>query len=201
MTLDNDYVLPDWSSRRALGNVGTVTGNSVSDCYLGLVAVPSGALRISDNTISNCVRPIVVGENEYDADSSTVVENSIAGCVFPPEVDGQQILLRLPDEPTVSIGPDRSIGVVDSLLTMPVGTVITFDCGAVLTLTTPVKTSNPYIAGSPLELRGTVTVADIPPNAYGIVTGPKTPAQASAAGDGNQDPNGPRVPHPPPAEP
>lgn len=147
MSLDNDYVLPEWSSRRALGNFGIVTGNSVSDCYLGLVAVPSGALRISGNTISDCVRPLVAGQNQYAADSSTVVENSITGCAFPPEVDGQQILLRLPDGPTVTIGLDRSISVVDSLLTIPVGAVVTFDGGGVLTLTAPVNTSHPYIAG------------------------------------------------------
>lgn len=201
MTLDNDYVLPDWSSRRALGNVGIVSGNTVSDCYLGLVAVPSGDLRITGNTISDCVRPLLAGENEYNSDSSSIHENSITGCVFPPEVNGQQILLPLPEGPTVSTGPDRSISVVDSFLKMPVGTVVTFGDGAVLTLTSPVDTSRPYIGGSPLELHGTVTVADIAPNTYGIATGLSSPSNTETSADASQDPNAPAGPEPPPGGP
>lgn len=191
MTLDNDYVLPDWSSRRALGNVGIVAKNEVSDCYLGLVAVPSGTLEINRNIISNCVRPLIAGPNEYNADSSSIVDNSINNCVFPPEVDGRQILLRLHDSSIIPPGPNRTVSVVDSFLPMPVGAVVTFDCGAALTLSEPVKKSHPYSIGTPLKLRGTVSVAEIPPDTHGVVTGLSNPAFVKAGGDRSHDPNAP----------
>ena len=169
MSLDNDFVLPDWSARGALGNTGTVTRNVISDCYLGLVAVPAGALKISANVIFDCVRPILVGENEYSAQSSTIVSNLITGTAYPPEIDGTQRLLRAPDSSTVTVGEDKDVAVVDSFLKLPVGTAITFSGGGILTLTKAVPKSHPFIKGSPLQLFGDVTVADIGPDEYGLV--------------------------------
>jgi len=169
MSLDNDFVLPDWSARGALGNTGTVTRNVISDCYIGLVAVPAGALNISANAIFDCVRPMLVGENEYPAETSTIFANLITGNAYPPELNGKQLLLRPPGSSAVTVGEDKDVAVVDSFLKLPVGTPITFCGGGILTLTKAVAKSHPFTEGSPLQLVGDVTVAEIGPDEYGLV--------------------------------
>ena len=160
-----------WSTRKALGNPGTVTGNLVTDCYVGMAAVSAGSLAIDGNTLSNCVRPVVVGEGEYAALPSSITNNVATGCVYPLEVGGKLVVVRSSGGSTVTTGTEETINVDDTLLKMPANTVISFNGGGTLTLRSAVPVPQPYIAGSPYALVGTVSGTDIRADEYGIAIG------------------------------
>jgi hypothetical protein len=171
ISVNDDVMNPPWSARRALGNPGNVTGNLMRNCYIGVVAVPSGALTISGNTMFNCVRPMIAGENEYTAEPCAITGNFAMGCTYPMEIGGKQVVVRSSGGSTAPVGGARTINVDDTFLTMPIDTVISFSGGGMLTLTTPVTVSRPYVAGSPYALVGTVSETDIEAGEYGIATG------------------------------
>ena len=160
-----------FADRKALGDPGTVVGNIVSDCYIGVVLVPSGRVNTSGNSMSNCVRPMVVGERENTAKPCTVTNNFAIGCTYPLEIGGKHIVVRSAGGSTVTVGSSKTINVNDTLLKLPVGTQITFSGGGVLTLTTAVTASALYTPGTPKALVGTVSVASITAGEYGTVTG------------------------------
>jgi parallel beta-helix repeat protein len=160
-----------FADRKALGDPGTVVGNTVSDCYIGLVLVPSGRVNTSGNSMSNCVRPMVVGERENTAKPCTVTNNFAIGCTYPLEIGGKHIVVRSVGGSTVTVGSSKTVNVNDTLLKLPVGTQITFSGGGVLTLTTAVTASALYTPGTPKALVGTVSMASITAGEYGTVTG------------------------------
>lgn len=159
-----------WAARRALGLPGVVAGNVVTDCYVGLVAVSAGALAITGNILSNCVRPMVVGEGDQPAEPCLISGNWATDCTYPIEAAGKLILLRTPHATTVTVGTNKIIEVTDTLRKMPAGTVITFNGGGVLTLTKPVTAAQLYGRGSPYALIGNITGTDIGPTEYGITS-------------------------------
>ncbi|MCA9843204.1 MAG: right-handed parallel beta-helix repeat-containing protein [Dehalococcoidia bacterium] len=160
-----------WVGKQGLANRGVVGGNLLSDCYIGVVAVPSGRLNISGNTMANCVRPMVVGENNYIAEPCTVVGNFAAGCTFPFEV-GPALVVEVPSgASTVTTGSGKSVTVIDHMRKMPIGTVIQFSGGGVLTLTSAATKSKLSIeSGSPYTLTGDVSGASITAGEWGITT-------------------------------
>lgn len=161
------------NTRVILGDPGQVKGNVITDCYVGVLASSPGNLTISANTMSNCVRPLIVGEGGVTAKPCSVVGNSAFGCVYRMEISGKLILNR-PADPayqyTVATGTGRSIYVDNNLLKLPVGTVINFaPSGAVFTLTTAITTARPNNA-FPWELVGDVTVATVGATDVGTTT-------------------------------
>lgn len=170
LDLHNDF-LGSWNGKQALWNSGDVSGNLLSDCYIGVVAVPSGLLNISGNTMADCVRPMVVGENDYGAKPCAVVGNFATGCTYPFEVGSALVVERASGGSTVTVGSGRTITVDDHMRKMPIGTVINFSGGGVFTLTAAAtKTRLVVDPDSPFTLTGTVSVADIEADEWGITT-------------------------------
>lgn len=166
--LHNDD-LGSWNPKKALANVGSVASNLISDCYIGLVAVPAGKLNIVGNTLSDCVRPMVVGENDYVAQPCSVTANFTTGCTYPLEVGGVLVVERAAGGSTVTVGSAKTIEVTDVMRKLPVGTMIKFSGGGILTLTTAVAKSELIIeAESPYDLVGNVSGADIGADEYGM---------------------------------
>lgn len=159
------------SARRALGNPGTVSGNIISDCYAGIVAVPAGAVTINNNRLFNLLHPLIVGENAYPAEPCSIIGNFASGCLYPLEVGGKHIVQRSAGGSTVTTGSGKTVNVDETLLKLPIGTEITFSGGGILTLTAAETGSQLYAAGSPHSLAGTVSGASIAANEYGIITG------------------------------
>lgn len=155
--------------RNTLGNPGVVTNNMISNCYGGIWAASPGALTITDNMMSNCVRPMIVGEATVTAKPSSVVGNFATGCVHPLEIGGKLILLRDPPGYPVSVGTGRSIYVIDKLLKIPVGTVINFSGGGTFTVTTAATTASK--GQFSYELVGDVTGGTIGATAVGTASG------------------------------
>ena len=156
------------NTRVTLGDPGMVSGNVISDCYVGILGASPGAVTISGNAISNCVRPLVVGEAGAAAKPCKVAGNSATGCVYGMEVGGKLILLKA-DSTTQAVGTGRSLYVSDHLLKLPLGSVISFMGGGVFTVTTAVPTSRSD-GPDPYEIVGDVTVAAIGPGEVGIAT-------------------------------
>lgn len=166
----------DWTARKSLGNPGTVTGNLVSDCYIGMMAVPAGALNMSGNQMNNCVRPLVVGENQYAAEPCMVTNNVDLDCVYPQEVGGTCVVVVPSGADTVTVGAGKTVYVNDTVMTLAgrfgaAGVVITFSGGGVLTTTTAITSSQHYDPGTPYALAGTVSGASITADEWGIVHG------------------------------
>ena len=159
-----------WNRRTALGNPGNVTGNRITDCYVGVVAVPAASLTISGNTLADCIRPMVVEESEQPDEPSAVTGNFALRCRFPLEIGGKLILLRTPGGSTVTAGVARVIQIQDNLRSILPGTVITFSGGAVLTVTASIPDPQLYSPGRAYELVGDVIGPDIGVNEYGTVT-------------------------------
>ena len=151
------------SVRNALGNPGTVGSNTVSDCYIGILGITIGAVNITGNTLTNCVRPLIVGEGNMTAQPCTVTGNFATGCVYEMEIDGKLILARSAGYSSVATGSERTIFVQDVWKTLPVGTVINFSGGGVLTLTTAVTA----VASTSTALVGNVTSAAVGASSVG----------------------------------
>jgi hypothetical protein len=150
----------------AAGDTGSVTGNAVSDCYLGIVAVTAATLDISSNVLHNCVRPMVVGAGGSNDQPCTVTANFALRCVYGFEINGTLLVIR-PGSYSAIIGTQRTIDVIDNFLPLPVGAVINFAGGGILTLTREVpliQQVGPY----PYPLTGDITGAAI--NAYDVGT-------------------------------
>jgi hypothetical protein len=157
-----------FSTDVTLGDPGAVSGNVVSDCYTGIHAASPGAVTISGNTLSNCVRPMVVGEAGATSKPCTVTGNFASGCVYPLEVSGRLTIIRDGTGGTQTVGASKSIFVIDKLLKIPTGAVFTFSGGGVFTVTTAAVAQ---LKGAfSYELVGTVTNASIGPSEVGTAT-------------------------------
>ena len=156
-----------YNTRSTLADPGVVSGNVISDCYVGIHAASPGAVTITGNTMSNCVRPLVVGEAGATAKPCTVTGNFSTGCVYPLEIGGRLTVMRDGTAGTVTVGAARPIWVTDKMLKLPVGTVITFSGGGVFTVTTGVAAAD---ASGTYPLVGDVTVASITASEVGTIT-------------------------------
>lgn len=151
----------------ALGNPGVVTNNMVTDCYVGILAVTAGAVNISSNTMSNCVRPLVVGEGTEEAQPCIVTGNLITGCEHAAELAGHLVMEAMPGISTLTIGSGRTMSVRDNLKKLPIGTVFTFSSGGTFTVTTDV----PYARlddGDGRDVIGDVAGASIAAGEVGV---------------------------------
>jgi len=161
----------DFNERRALGNPGSVTGNMISDCYMGLVAVSAGATTISGNTMFNCERPMAVGQREFPAEPCAISGNSAKGCTYPLEVGGKLVVKRVAGGSTVTTGTGKSLTVTDTLMTLPIGSVIRFSGGGCLRLATAEAVAQLYDGSTAYTLSGKVYGADIAADEWGLAHG------------------------------
>ena len=160
----------DFNERRALGNPGVASGNMVSDCYIGMMAVSAGAVNINGNTMSNCVRPLVVGQREFPAEPCTATNNFADNCTYPLEVGGVMIVERPAGASAVAPG-NVNVSVNDTPMTLPIGTVVTWASGASMRLLSAETTAQLYGAG-PYNIYGTVyTGTSVAADDWGIITG------------------------------
>ena len=169
--LENDSA-GSWGNRRALGDPGTVSGNTTSDCYVGILAVRQGRVNISGNTQNNCVRPLVAGKDENGGDPAVVTGNLSTSCTHLQEV-GSLVVQRTSGGSTVAIGSSKTVEVENVLgllagQTGAVGKTIRFSGGGTLTLTTAVTAID---ADGPANLVGTVSDASIAAGEYGVAYG------------------------------
>lgn len=161
-----------FDERLALGDPGIVSGNLVTDCYIGFVAASSGRLNVSGNTASNCVRPMIVGEGLPDALPSVVTGNFATGCTYPIEADGKLVLIRKSGGSTLSVSGSLQTMMVDDIMSrLPRGTAIKFSGGGTFVIDNYSLLSLYPPDGTGYEIRGTVSVADIGASDYGIVEG------------------------------
>lgn len=168
--LHNDF-LGSWVGKQAIANTGSVTANMITDCYIGIVSVPAGQLSIAGNMISNCVRPMVVGENDYNADPCTVANNFANDCTYPLEVGPTLVVERASGGSTVTVGSSKTVDVNDVMRKLPVGTILQFSGGGILTLTSAVTKAELIIEDeSPYTLSGTVSGTDIAADEYAVTT-------------------------------
>lgn len=165
---DGTYYL---NIRKALGDPGIVLQNTVSNCYIGIIGVTAGQLTVQNNVISDCVRPMVIGDGQSSSRSCQVIDNVAIGCFYPIEAGEKLVLIRAAGGSNEIVGSEATVLVEDVLRALPVGTVIYFNDGGVLTLTKAVDA--PQLLGDkghPYAIVGVVSSADIGETSFGVTT-------------------------------
>lgn len=157
----------DFNERRALGNPGVVTGNMISDCYIGMAAVSAGRTNIIGNTMSNCLRPLAVGKREFNAEPTVVHGNYANGCTYPMEIGGKCVVVRASGGSTVTTGAGKVLDVDDTFMQMPIGTTVKFSGGGYMRILTA-ETPPQLYGGGPYTISGTVYGTDIAADEWGI---------------------------------
>lgn len=138
-----------------------ISDNQITACETGIGAVNAGPSVISNNSITNCVRPFLLGQGNAAPFPVVAIGNYASGCTYRMEIGGVAIAIA---NGSATVGTARTLTIKAQGLRLPSGTVVAFAGGGTMTLTGTCS------AGA-TTMTGDVTVASISSGQVATVTG------------------------------